>query len=189
MFKNKKKNLRKSLVLTSLFAALALIGTGYASWTFSKDATASATGNVNVTTVSETGTLTITENTTFYLVVDQGKLEWNTAADGSGTKVTTVSLKYEGDAYVDSNAKNDEVVDFSVSYTNSVSSYITMTDASTEFSNDNVTYKTTAVETVYTLPTLDWATDMKPGNITEYNTMVTAIGTASVSFTFTADVK
>lgn len=181
------KNLRKTIALTLVIGALALIGTGYAAWTFSKDATATATGSVNITTVSETGTLTVTENATIKLVVDQGKLEWQ---DASGNPVTTVSLKYTGDNYVDSAATNDEVVTFSVDYSagaTAVASYITVSGGS--FSANDLTYKTTALETVYTLPTLAWVTNMKPGNITEYNTMVTAIGSASITFTFTADVK
>ena len=158
-------------------ACLAMIGTGYALWQFSKDAEAETTSNVIITDMTETGTLTVNSDT-FYLTVDQNFLGWS---DGSGNNVNSIELVYSGAE------ETNETVKFTCEITNNVNSYINITDGS--FNVNNVNYTGDDVIVTYTLPEVSWIDNKKPTNKTEYNTMKSTIESEAVVFSFVAEIE
>lgn len=169
-------------------ACLALIGTGYALWEFSKDATVDATSNVVITDSSESGSLSVDKDT-IYLILDQEYVGWSTS-NSIDDAITSLALTYLG-AEANGTSSNtgweiDETVTFSCDITNDLSSYITIGNG--EFDDNNVAYSGDAVTVNYTLPTISWVSNMKPTNKTEYDTMVTALNSKTVSFAFSAEI-
>jgi len=160
---------------------LALFGTGYAAWTFSKDATVDSVANANITAVTDEGTLAV-DKTSFYLVIDQNFLGWATTENATSSDLSTLTLTYTGTSETSVN----ETINFSCSINNALSSYITVADGS--FSADSMTYTGTAIENTYTLPTVSWVDGKKPTTRAEYDAMLTVIGSEKVTFSFTADV-
>lgn len=177
---------RNKLSLLAGVAALALVGTGYAAWEFSKTATLDVSGNVNVVTkADEVGTLNLKAGQTFSLVLDQnedGGVYW---ADASGNKLDSanVVLEYKGTERV----VNETIsVSATADYDSAITTYVTFGDlaAAQEFT---WTGGATAKEITFALPTVSY-TDAYPLNETQYDAMVTALDGAEVTFTFTAEV-
>lgn len=169
------------VTLVSVLGVAAVIGTGYAAWTFSADTTATANANVLITSASEhAGTITFDKNVK--LVLDQGWIGWIDAG---------VAAK---DAYTNADAL-DSIVPTLTTYPGSetaVSEYeLTCSVNYGNFTNylNFGTFATTWVSgSAVALPTVSWKDGMKPTTLTEYNNMVTALGTSTIVFTFTADV-
>lgn len=185
-------NLKNKISMISCVAAMALVGTGYAAWTFSKDATQTATGNVNITAkADEVGTLTV-DNDSFYLVIDQGFLGWATTQNATASDISKVVLTYsgaEGKSTADNtNWKIDETIKFTCTFDGSaLSEYIVFTNvADTEYTKSYTGLADITLD--YNLPTVSWKDGAKPENETEYDAMVTAIGSTTVDLSFTAEV-
>lgn len=177
--------------LVAACAALALVGTGYAAWTFSKDASTASVGNVNITAkADEVGELTV-NNENFYLVIDQKFLGWATTATATASDLSKVTLTYTGAASGTAATNTDWLIDEDIKFIctfdgSALSNYIVFGNAD-EYTK-TVDYTGTAITCDYTLPTVSWKDGMKPDNETEYDAMVTAIGTAKVNLTFKAEV-
>lgn len=183
---------RNKLSVLAGVAALALVGTGYAAWQFSKDvADVTASGNVNITVLdTEVGTLTV-DAPEFYLVIDQKFLGWATTENATASDLSKVTLTYTGAPSGNAATNTDWVIDEDIKFTctcdaSALSSYITFTGAD-DYEN-TVDYVGEAITCDYTLPSVEWKAGMKPSNEAEYRTMVAAIGTEAVSFTFSAEV-
>ena len=183
--------LSNKISLIAGIAGLAAVGTGYAAWTFSKDVDGIASeGNVKVTGEAEVGTLTV-DRESFYLIIDQKFLGWATSDSASSSDLDKVTLTYTGAESGSAADAADWLIDETISFTcscdaSSLSAYI-------EFpgSDDYVETKSYAGEAItvdYALPTPSWVDGMKPENETEYDAMVSAIGSASVGFSFKAEV-
>ncbi len=179
------------ITLIAGLSAIALIGTGYAAWTFSKDATATADGNVNITTkAEEVGTLKLADGQSFVLTLDQDFIGWQkTANDNDTSDVTEIKLVYSGSKAKDTKAEYavEETIDVTVEADyGALSTYVefgtTAAIASQNYVGEDLTFK-------FTLPTVSYIDSMYPRNEEAYDAMVTAISSAKVSFTFTASVK
>lgn len=176
----KTKGLR---TLLASVTALSLVGTGYAAWQFSKDATATFTGNVVVTEkADEVGTLTLKSGETVKLVLDQNEAGGVYWANTSGTEISTITLEFKGTERV-----VDETITVSgeATSTGKLSDYVTI-GTFADVSHDWVG-GLSAVEYEFTLPTVAY-TAAYPLNETAYDKMVTDLSGAQVTFTFTAEV-
>ena len=162
-------------------ALVALVGTGFAAWTFNKTATADKGSNVVITTDTSVGTLVV-ENVTVNLILDQGSLAWGTydSTEDSITTVSSLELTYTGSASL-----NDVTgVTISVAITNGASSYVTLDDGSF----DSGTCTNNVKVWNYTLPTITWVDGQKPTTQSAFDTMESALASATVTFAFTATV-
>lgn len=173
-------------------AGLAAVGTGYAAWTFSKDADGiTSTGNVKITEETEVGTLKADKDS-FYLIIDQKFLGWATTDTAMSSDLSKITLTYEGAESGTSATNTDWLVDETITFTcscdaSALSSYINFTGA--EDYVETKDYSGTTLTLDYVLPTVSWVDGMKPENETEYDAMVNAIGSATVDFTFKAEVN
>lgn len=179
------KNFNTKVALVAGVAALALVGTGYAAWHFSSDASVDVSGNVNIIAKdTEVGTLNLKAGQTFSIVLDQkedGGVYW---ADASGNKLNpaNVVLEYKG---IDRVVK--ETISISMeSDCSALETYVTF-GADAEAQEFTWTGGTDAEEITFALPTVEY-TDAYPLNETQYDAMVTALDGAEVTFTFSAEV-
>ncbi len=181
------------ITLIAGLSAIALVGTGYAAWTFSKDATATAKSNVNITTkADEVGTLALAKGQTFVLTLDQDFIGWQkTANDNNTSDVSTIKLEYTGSEekdYKDGYAVDEKIkVTMTADY-GALSTYVTFGALDADLTKE-YKYTGTKLEFEFNLPTVSYIDDMYPRNEKAFNAMVTAIGSAEVNFTFTATVE
>lgn len=184
------KTSNKITLITGL-SAIALVGTGYAAWTFSKDATATADSNVNITTkATEVGTLSLAEGQTFVLTLDQDFIGWQKEANDNNTSdVSKVKLEYVGSEEKDykSGYAVDETIEVTMTATyGALETYVTFGALDAAISKE---YTGTKLEFEFNLPTVSYVDAKYPRNETDYDAMVTALKDAKVNFTFTATVK
>jgi len=169
------------VTLVSVLGVAAVIGTGYAAWTFSADTSANANANVLITSASEQAG-TITFDKTVKLVLDQGWIGW--IDEGVAPK----------DAYTNEDALAS-IVPTLTPYAGSetlVSEYtLNCTVNYGDFTNylNFGAFATTWVSgSEVALPTVSWKDGMKPTTLTEYNAMKSALQNLQIVFTFNADV-
>ena len=179
------------ITLIAGLSAIALIGTGYAAWTFSKDATATADGNVNITAkADEAGKLELAADQSFVLTLDQDFIGWQkTANDNNTSDVSVVKLEYTGSEAKDPNGDSAIEETIKVSMTadyGALSTYVTFGALEAE---QTFTYTGTKLEIEFDLPTVSYVAAKYPKNEEAYDAMVTALANAKVNFTFTATVE
>ena len=180
------------ITLIAGLSAIALIGTGYAAWTFSKDATATAEGNVNITAkAEEVGTLKVADGQNFYLTLDQDSIKWMDSTDEStANEVTTIKLEYSGSTVADykaGKAVEENIVVKMELTSNELSTYVTLGNMDDD---QTKAYKgEDKIEFEFTLPTASYVDAKYPRNEKAYDAMVTALTGKKVSFTFTASVE
>lgn len=180
------------ITLIAGLSALALIGTGYAAWTFSADTTATETGNVNITTKStEVGKLSLLSGEeNIVLTLDQDFIGWQLEAnDNDASDISTVTLEYIGSEAKDYKAgfAVDEDIDvvMTADY-GALADYVTfgdlvVTEQKKDYQGEKLTFE-------FTLPTVAWIDAKYPRNEKAYDEMVEALEGAKVEFTFTASV-
>ncbi len=180
------------ITLIAGLSAIALIGTGYAAWTFSADATAEAEGNVNITAkAEEVGTLKVADGQSFYLTLDQDSIKWMNSADATtATEVTTIKLEYSGSQasdYKSGKAVEETIVVKMELGSNELSEYVTLGDMAAD---QEKTYKgEDKIEIDFTLPTASYVEANYPRNETAYDTMKAALDGKKITLNFTASVK
>ena len=179
------------ITLIAGLSAIALVGTGYAAWTFSNDATTTAESNVNITTkAAEVGTLALADGQTFVLTLDQDFIGWQkTANDNNTSDVSTIKLEYTGSEEKD--YKGGYAVDENIKVTmtadyGALSTYVTFDALDADLTKE---YTGTKLEFEFNLPSVSYVDAKYPRNETDFDAMVTAIGSAKVNFTFTATVE
>ena len=181
------------ITLIAGLSALALIGTGYAAWTFSKDATATETGNVNITTkADEVGKLSLLageEN--IVLTLDQDFIGWQLEANDNNTSdISTITLEYTGSEAKDYKAgfAVDEDIDviMTADY-GALADYVTFGDLEVieqkkDYTGEKLTFE-------FKLPAVSWIDAKYPRNEKAYDDMVAALENEKIEFTFTATVE
>lgn len=179
------------LSIISAVAALAIVGTGFAAWQFSKDASATSTGNVSITAkAEEAGTLKLADGQTFTLTLDQDFIGWQKKANDDNTSdVSTVKLEYTGSTandYEGNKAVDEDVTVTMTAEYGALSTYVDFGDLDAAITKD---YKgEDKIEFEFNLPTVSYVDSMYPRNEEAYDAMVNAIGSATVNFTFNAEV-
>lgn len=177
---------RNKLSILASVAALALVGTGYAAWQFSKENTVDVNGTVNVVgKADEVGTLTLKDGLTYTLVLDQnedGGVYW---ADNEGTKLTDANIVLE---FVGTDRAVNETVTISMEsdYASAIETYVTFGDNDADQSF-TWTGEKTVEEITFALPTVAY-TDAYPLNEAAYDAMYEAVNGAEITFTFTAEI-
>jgi hypothetical protein len=169
------------VTLVSVLGVAAVIGTGYAAWTFSSNTTADANANVLITTAS-TAAGTISFDKTVKLVLDQNWIGWVDAGaapkdvytneDALASIIPTLAPHASSETAV-----SEFTLTCSVNY-----------DVFANYLNFGAFASTWESGSAVVLPTVSWKDGMKPTTLTEYNTMKTALQGKTIVFTFNANV-
>ncbi len=179
------------ITLIAGLSAIALIGTGYAAWTFSKDAEATTEGNVNITTKDpEVGELKLADGQTFVLTLDQDFIGWQKVANDNNTSdVDVVKLEYIGSEAKDYNAAFAVEETIKVSMTASYGALADYVEFGALEAEKSFDYAGEKLDIEFALPTVSYVDAKYPRNEKAYDEMVAAIESAKVEFTFTASVE
>lgn len=172
------------LGLIPAMASAAIIGTGYATWTFGGKGSTGAQ-NVTVTTTDATvessnfGRLTVTANT-LTLKLDQGSSNSeNVGASFEGSITFTLVVNNSGtnsDMIADQDYKYSFTLDTPTVNSN-LAEYVEITTTNVSF--EDITTKKDASDSTFTLEdssfSVSYKSGKKPTTLSEYNTMINAI--------------
>ena len=191
-------NLKGKIVIITLVAIVALVGVGFATFTFTNSVNDSAAISGNVAAAIEAKSVEVknaegnADVTNLYIICSSqaaNGIYWSTTADGSN-QITQVKL------IGSVNEDDNDFVDFT-EYTGTFTSSVTGAPESTTWINiasfttlnEDVasTSKNAPVEYYYTLPALTYK-DV-PENVTEVNALETEVNAISITITFTFSVK
>ena len=157
------------VTLLSVLGISALVGTGYAAWTFSTSAeNKTANAALLITDANTVGEISFKTNTAKF-TLDQSGITW------------------EGEIVADYSSVGSEVEDPSIekSWTAAIpaelATYVTFVDASTTISG------TWEDDVAIVLPELVY-TENKPTTKSAYDTMVSLISESNITFTFSATI-
>ena len=182
--------LKNKISAITAAAMLAFAGVGYAAWTFNNGVAQTAQENAYVTSAINAKNVVLSGNTTVYLVLDQAKPYWSTAvsngskpvelADGKITVTPSYDLQNQNDGaswtYTLTSAIN---VDAAIATYVNVTGFDTVDKTGTIHAGSGETIE--AVD--YDLPALAY-TASKPADYAAYQTMLSAVATAHITFTF-----
>lgn len=175
-------NARTKLSIVTAAGLLALTGTGFAAWTFNKDASVNSTANVTVLPESELGTLTIT-TASLYIVLDQAGIYY--ASDAAGANpVTRLEANYNAPA--DGTLGENMDIDFDLAFSGATADWATYVNGLADVSLGTVTVDHGDNALAFTLPALTY-TAAKPSTESEYDAMKAALDGKTVTMTVTAD--
>ena len=182
--------LKNKISAITAAAMLAFAGVGYAAWTFNNGVAQTAQENAYVTSAINAKNVVLSGNTTVYLVLDQAKPYWSTAVSNGSKPVELENGKITVTPSYDLQNQND-----GASWTYTLTSAITVDAAIATYVNvtgfDTVdktgTIHAASGETIeavdYDLPALAY-TASKPADYAAYQTMLSAVATAHITFTF-----
>ncbi len=189
-------NLQSKIVIITVMAMVALVGVGYAAWTFNtaqtSDVSVSSSAFAaieadNVQVKNATGDAPVTNLYIICSKPDADGIYWSTTADGQNpiTQLKLIGVVNEDDNdYVDFTTYTGT---FTCSYAgNSSLTYVNVPAFSL---NQDVTSttKNANVEYSYTLPTLSYK--VTPGSVAEVNAMQEEVNALSIQITFSFSVK
>lgn len=182
--------LRNKLAIISATSMLAFIGVGYAAWTFNNSVAKEQEVGTYITSAISAKDVVLSGNTEVYLVLDQAKPYWSTAVDTGSKPVELADGKITVTPSYDLEDQNDDA-----SWTYTLTSAIDVDSAIANYVNitgfDTVdrtgTIHANVGETIspvdYALPALAYTAN-KPASFAEYQTMLSAVGSAKITFTF-----
>ena len=184
-------SLKNKISAITALSMLAFVGVGFAAWTFNNNATEDVQEGAYVTSAISRKDVTLSGNTEVYLVLDQAKPYWSAAVDTGSKPVELVGGKITVTPDYDLVDQNDGASwTYTISGTMTVDAAIATYVNATGFgSNDTLTGTITAagdegVTAVdFDLPVLAY-TASKPANYTEYQTMLSAVASAHITFSF-----
>ena len=191
-------NLKGKIVIITLVAIVALVGVGFATFTFTNSVNDSAAISGNVAAAIEAQSVEVknaegtADVTNLYIICSSqaaNGIYWSTTADGSN-QITQVKL------IGSVNEDDNDFVDFT-KYTGTFTSSVTGAPESTTWINIasfatlnadvESTSKNANVEYLYSLPALSYK-DV-PENVEEVNALETEVNAISITITFTFSVK
>ena len=194
-------NLKGKIVIITLVAIVALVGVGFATFTFTNSVNDSAAISGNVAAAIEAQSVQVknadgTEDVTNLYIICASQAEdgiyWSTTNDSTAAAHKITQLRLVGSVNEDDN----DIVDFT-KYTGTFTSSITGVPDSTtwiniaSFTTLNVDVESTSknadVVYNYTLPALSYKA--VPGNVTQVNALETEVNAISITIQFTFTVK
>ena len=182
--------LRNKIAAITAASMVAFVGVGFAAWTFNNGVAQNAQADGFATSAISAKNVTLSGNTEVYLVLDQAKPYWSTAvdtgskpvelADGSITVTPDYDLQDQNDG-----ASWTWTLTSSITVDASIEHYVDVTGFDTVSKTGTITAAgDEGIDPVeYNLPTLSY-TENKPANYTEYQSMLSAIASAHITFTF-----
>ena len=182
--------LRNKIAAITAAAMLAFAGVGYAAWTFNNSAAQEAEIPAYVTSAIEAKDVTLSGDTTVYLVLDQAKPYWSTAVDTGSKPVELANGKITVTPDYDLQDQNDGAswtytLTSAINIDSDIATYVDVTGFDTVAKTGTITAAgdegIAAVD--YALPALAY-TASKPNSFADYQTMLSAVDGAVITFTF-----
>ena len=182
--------LRNKIAAITAAAMLAFAGVGYAAWTFNNSVAQEAEIPTYVTSAISAKNVELSGNTTVYLVLDQAKPYWSTAVDTGSKPVELANGKITVTPDYDLQDQNDGAswtytLTSAIDVDSDIATYVDVTGFDTVAKTGTITAAgdegIAAVD--YTLPALAY-TASKPNSFADYQTMLSAVDGAVITFTF-----
>lgn len=182
--------LKNKISAITAAAMLAFAGVGYAAWTFNNGVAQTAQENAYVTSAINAKNVVLSGNTTVYLVLDQAKPYWSTAVSNGSKPVELENGKITVTPSYDLQNQNDGAswtyhLTSAINVDAAIATYVNVTGFDTVEKTDTIT--AAGHETIepvdYDLPALEY-TASKPADYAAYQTMLSAVATAHITFTF-----
>ena len=183
-------NLRNKLSIITATSMLALAGVGFAAWTFNNNVEQSADAGTYVTSAINAKNVTLSGNTTVYLVLDQAKPYWSIDVNNGAKPVELANGKITVAPDYDLQNQND-----GASWTYTLTSAIDVDDDIAEYVNvsgfDTVAKTGTITASGndgiapvdYALPSLSYTIN-KPDTYAKYQDMLSDVSGKVITFTF-----
>lgn len=182
--------LRNKLSIITVASMLAFMGAGFAAWTFNNSVAQESESGTYVTSAISAKNVTLSGNTTVYLVLDQAKPYWSTAVNTGSKPVELANGKITVAPDYDLQNQNDgaswtwtltSVIDID----SDIANYVNVTGFDT--TNKTGTIHANVGETIspvdYNLPTLSYTAN-KPSTYAEYQDMLSDVNGKVITFTF-----
>ena len=183
--------LKNKIAAITAASMVAFVGIGFAAWTFNNSVAQTAQESAYATSAINAKNVTVSGNKVVYLVLDQEKPYWSEAVDTGSKPVELANGKITVTPDYDLQNQND-----GASWTYTISGQMTVDAAISNYvsatgfgSSDTLTGTITAAggETIaavdFDLPALAYTAN-KPTNYTDYQTMLSAVSSAHITFTF-----
>ena len=183
--------LKNKIAAITAASMVAFVGIGFAAWTFNNSVAQTATESAYATSAIEANNVSLSGNTTVYLVLDQDHPYWSTAvnngskpvelANGKITVTPSYSLQNQNDG-----ASWTWTLTSAIAVDANIATYVNVTGFDTVARTGTVTAGGGANQIAaqdYDLPALAY-TASKPANYTDYQTMLTTVASAHITFTF-----
>ena len=182
--------MKNKLSIITIASMLALVGTGFAAWTFNNNAAKDVEVGTYVTSAINAKDVTLSGNTTVYLVLDQAKPYWSTAVNTGSKPVELANGKITVTPDYDLQNQNDGAswtytLTSSIDVDSDIANYVNVTGFDT--TNKTGTIHASVGETIapvdYNLPTLSYTAN-KPSTYAEYQDMLSDVSGKVITFTF-----
>lgn len=183
--------LRNKLAVITASAMLAFAGVGFGAWVFGNTATEQASATGAVTAAVDLTGLTA-DKASFKLVLDQPSKSYNLNGQGlhwednEGNALTSITLT---PAITFRSGYDTPTYEYSFTPTfasTGLDSYVSFTNVDQTERTGTFTQASGLAAFSYTLPTVGYASE--PASLVEYDAMVTAVGTSTISFSFTLNI-
>ena len=182
--------LRNKLSIITVASMLAFMGTGFAAWTFNNSVAQDSEASAYVTSAINAKDVTLSGNTTVYLVLDQAKPYWSTAVNNGSKPVELANGKITVTPDYDLQNQNDGAswtytLTSAIDVDADIANYVNVTGFDTVAKTGTITAaggeSIAAVD--YALPSLSYTAN-KPDNYADYQTMLSAVDGDVITFTF-----
>ncbi len=182
--------LRNKIAAITAAAMLAFTGVGFAAWTFNNNVAQEQELGTYVTSAINAKDVSLSGNTTVYLVLDQAKPYWSTAVNNGSKPVELANGKITVTPDYDLQNQNDGAswtytLTSAIDIDADIATYVNVTGFDTVAKTGTITAAgnegIAAVD--YDLPALAYTAN-KPASWAEYQTMLSAVSGKVITFTF-----
>lgn len=183
--------LKNKIAAITAASMVAFVGIGFAAWTFNEGQAQEAEESAYATSAINGKDVLLSGNTEVYLVLDQTKPYWSLAVDTGSKPVELSNGKITVTPDYDLQDQNDGAIwrwtlSSEIEVDSAISNYVSVTGFDEQDHTGTISAEDgeDAIEGVdYDLPALAYTAN-KPASYTEYQTMLGAIETAHITFTF-----
>ena len=187
--------LKNKIAAITAASMVAFVGIGFAAWTFNNSVSDNDVENAYATSAINGENVTLSGNTEVYLVLDQEKPYWSAEVVAGSKPVELANGKITVTPAYELTNQNDGAswtwtLTGAMVVDSAISTYVNVTGFDSDAKTGTITAagglnQVAAVD--YNLPALAY-TSSKPASYTQYQTMLGAISTAHITFTFTFDL-
>lgn len=182
--------LKNKLAIITMASMMAFMGVGYAAWTFNNNVAQTQEASVYATSAINAKDVVLSGNTEVYLVLDQAKPYWSTEVNNGSKPVELVGGKITVAPDYDLTNQNDGAswtytLTSAIDVDSDIANYVNVTGFDTVAKTGTITAAGhEAIASVdYDLPALAYTAN-KPLNYADYLTMLSAVDSKVITFTF-----
>ena len=182
--------LRNKLGIITVASMLAFMGAGFAAWTFNNNVEQESESCTYVTSAINAKNVTLSGNTTVYLVLDQAKPYWSTEVNNGSKPVELANGKITVAPDYDLQNQNDGAswtwtLTSAIDVDSDIANYVNVTGFDTADKTGTIHANVgEAISPVdYNLPALSYTAN-KPTTYAEYQDMLSDVNGKVITFTF-----